>query len=164
MVAPSFKEMPIVSEVFDKNGKPYVKVKNEKTGTVREVRWYSETEYAKNYGKKLAETAKDGWDNLKQIRGFEKGPILVIRGVRTVEDEQWCEQSCARYAVGIGWHIVSTDSFPEDAPAHFKYILLGWNEFKSYDDRHMKSPNELAEILNTKIRNKEFINMWKEDK
>ena len=71
-------------------------------------------------------------------------------------DEEWLKTSCARYAVGIGWHIISTDIFPADAPAHFKYLLLSWDEFKA-DDRHAKKATELAEILNKKAKNKEWI-------
>lgn len=58
MVAPSFKDFPIVKEQYVKGGKYYVDVKNPKTGTVRSVRWYTDAEFAKNYGKKL----EDGED------------------------------------------------------------------------------------------------------
>ena len=111
MVAPSFKDFPIVKEQYVKGGKYYVDVKNPKTGTVRSVRWYTDAEFAKNYGKKLEDGEDKGWDGLKHARGFDKGPILVIRGARST-DEEWLKHSCARYAVGIGWHIVSTDTFP----------------------------------------------------
>lgn len=53
MVAPSFKDFPIVKEQYVKGGKYYVDVKNPKTGTVRSVRWYTDAEFAKNYGKKF---------------------------------------------------------------------------------------------------------------
>lgn len=155
MVAPSFKDFPIVKEQYVKGGKYYVDVKNPKTGTVRSVRWYTDAEFAKNYGKKLEDK---GWDGLKHARGFDKGPILVIRGARST-DEEWLKHSCTRYAVGIGWHIVSTDTFPEDAPKHLKYLILGWDEFRNGDDRHMKKPAELAAILDKKAKNKEWINI-----
>lgn len=156
MVAPSFKEFAIVKEQYIKNGKYYVDVKNPKTGTVRSVRWYSESEYAKNYGKQ--EKVNDGWDGLKHARGFDNGPILVIRNNKSA-DEEWLKRSCARYAVGIGWHIVSTDTFPEDTPQHLKFLLLGWQEFRDGDDRHMKKPTELAAILDKKAKNKEWVNI-----
>ena len=158
MVAPSFKDFPIVKEQYVKGGKYYVDVKNPKTGTVRSVRWYTDAEFAKNYGKKFEEGEDRGWDGLKHARGFDKGPILVIRGARST-DEEWLKYSCARYAVGIGWHIVSTDTFPEDAPKHPKYLILGWDEFRNGDDRHMKKPAELAAILEKKKKNKEWINI-----
>lgn len=153
MVAPSFKDFPIVKEQYVKGGKYYVDVKNPKTGTVRSVRWYSDAEYAKNYGKKLSDD-NTNW-NMKHARGFDNGPILVIRNVRST-DEEWLKHSCARYAVGIGWYIVSTETFPADAPAHLKYLILGWDEFK-VDDYHPKKPTELAAILDKKAKNKEWI-------
>lgn len=99
-----------MKEQYVKGGKYYVDVKNPKTGTIRSVRWYTDAEFAKNYGKKFEEGEDRGWDGLKHARGFDKGPILVIRGARST-DEEWLKHSCARYAVGIGWHIVSTDTF-----------------------------------------------------
>ncbi len=173
MVAPSFQSFEIIGEVFIKGAKPYVKVKNPKTGTVRDVRWYNEAEFAKAYGKKIETNAKvpgdgidaawefywseEGFDGLKHARGFDNGPILVLRGVRTREDEEWCEKSIARYAVGIGWHFVSTDILPDDVPEHFKMVLLGWNEFRDGDDRHSKRPSQLAEIISKKVREKQFV-------
>lgn len=153
MVAPSFQTMKIVGETYTKNGKQYVDVKNKKTGNIRSVRWYSDTEYAKNYGKKLPDDNAN-W-NMKHARGFDNGPILVIRNIRST-DEEWLKHSCARYAVGIGWYIVSTETFPNDAPSHFKYLILGWDEFKA-DDHHPKKPTELAAILDKKVKNKEWI-------
>lgn len=156
MVAPSFKEFTVVREQYIKNGKYYVDVKNPKTGTVRSVRWYTDAEFAKNYGKKFEENEDKGWDGLKHARGFDNGPILVIRGARST-DEKWLKASCARYAVGIGWYIVSTNTFPDDAPKHLKYLLLSWEEFRDGDDRHMKKPAQLAEILSQKAINKEWF-------
>lgn len=57
MVAPSFQSMTIVSETYTKNGKLYIDVKNEKTGTIRSVRWYSDKEYARAYGNKSKDEA-----------------------------------------------------------------------------------------------------------
>lgn len=158
MVAPSFENYKRISnEPFLKNGKYYVTVEHPNTGNHRDVRWYNELEYAKAYGKKLVDVDK-GYDNLKSVRGFSKGPILVIRRNRP-EDEEWLRSSIARFAVGIGWYIMSDTTFPEDAPKHFKYLLLGWNEFRDGDDRHMKKPEVLAELLNQKAKNREWVNM-----
>lgn len=157
MVAPSFEAFDKISEPFYENGKYFIKVRNPKTKTKteRKVRWYSDAEYAKAYGNKLSSNHTDGFDNLKQARGFNNGPILVIRGHKT-KDEEWLRRSGARYSVGIGWHIASTDALPADAPAHFKYLLLSWKE-ASIDDRHMKKPTELSNLLFDKARRKEWV-------
>lgn len=166
-VAPSFKDFPIIGEIFIKNGRKYVKVKNPTTGKVREVRWYTDTELAKLTKKKASESVTpDGrkrFKGLKHARGFDNGPILIIRGLKSVADEKWCKQSCARFAVGMGWYIISTDTFPDDAPDHFKYLLLSWDEFRDGDDTEegslMKTPEQIAAIIDAKIKRKEFINM-----
>lgn len=159
-VAPSFEAYKrITDEPFMKNGKLYITVEHPNTKNKRDVRWYSETEFAKAYGKKLQDNPDpDYWKGLKQCRGFSKGPILVIRR-NLPSDEEWLRASVARYAVGIGWFITSDDEFPDNAPEHFKYLLLGWNEFKLNDDFHMKPAAELAEILDKKARNGEWVNI-----
>lgn len=153
-VAPSFKDFIRLTEPFYENGKNYIRVRNPKTGTERKVRWYSDSEYAKAYGKTEA-TLGSGFRNLKEARGFSKGPILVIRGNKP-SDESYLEQSIARYAVGIGWHFVSTDSIPDRRPPHFKYLLLGWKE-ASIDETHMKEPKELAAILDRKAKANNWV-------
>ena len=67
MVAPSFQSMTQVSEIYIKNGKNYVNVKNEKTGTIRSVRWYSEKEYYKIYGKSTVKSIFLQSDRLKNV-------------------------------------------------------------------------------------------------
>ena len=154
-IAPSFSTFPIIREVYLKNGKHYVDVRNPKTGTVRSVRWYSDKEYAKNYGSKLSEAERNP-DWLKKARGFSKGPIVVIRNNKP-SDEEWLGKSIARYAVGIGWHFVSTDTMPEDTPKHFKFLSLSWKEFRGEDDDHYKDPKILAEILAEKARKEGWL-------
>lgn len=162
-VAPSFESYKRISaEPFCKNGKMYVTVEHPNTKNKRDVRWYSDAEFAKAYGKKVGDDPDKGFDGLKHARGFDLGPILVIRRNRP-EDEDWLRASKARYAVGIGWHFVSEDIFgkgavfPEDAPKNFKYVLLSWDEFRDGDDRHMKKPAQLAEIITKKMSNKEWV-------
>ena len=156
-VAPSFKDFERLTEPFAENGKWYIVVKHPNTGNSRKVRWYSELEYAKNYANKLTEEEKTGIPNLKTIRGFAKGPIVVIRNIKNSADEAWCEHSVARFAVGIGWHFVSTDTLPDEIPSHLKFTLLNWDEFRDNDETHMKTPDALAAIIDKKIKNKEFF-------
>lgn len=155
-VAPSFQDFILVEGTdFTKNGKTYVVVENPRTHNKRTVRFYSDSEYAKAYGKK-DEPADTGFDLCKHARGFDYGPILVIRNDRPA-DEPWLRNSPARYAVGIGWYIASEDTLPKDAPEHFKYLLLGWKEARDGDDRHIKSPAQLEAILKKKAQNREYV-------
>ena len=141
-VAPSFTNYKILSNPFLKNNKPYITVQNPNTGNKRDVRWYEPTEYKRLYG-----IIPNGFDNLKQARGFSKGPIQVIRNLKP-SDNQWVENSIARYAVGIGWHFTSTDTIP-NLPSHLRLIPLTWDEFK-LDDRHPKTTTQLSNLLSKK--------------
>lgn len=153
--SPSFQSYKMIStEPFRKeNCKLYVTVQNPNTGNNRDVRWYSDEEYAKLYGRK--EKITDNWD-MKHARGFDNGPILVIRCNRP-EDEPWLRASAARYAMGIGWYFASTDTLPENIPKNFKYILLSWKEFRDGNDYIAKKPTVLAEIINQKARDKKWV-------
>lgn len=155
--APSFSTYRTLSEPFAKNGKLYITVEHPNTKRHRDVRWYSDVEYAKAYKNLDPINHNTGIKNLKQIRGFSKGPIAIITNA-SVQDEVWLKASNARYALGIGWHFVSTDTLPQDLPAHFQFVLMSWNEFRYGDDEHMKPTAELAAIIKQKIAKKEFIN------
>ncbi|MCM1217331.1 MAG: hypothetical protein NC548_22785 [Lachnospiraceae bacterium] len=146
MVAPSYKDFPIIGEPFDKNGRPYVKVLTDK-GTYKDVRWYSDLEYAKLYKKASANDVI--FMNLKKVRGFSKGPIQVVRG-NVAANEDWLRVSSARYAVGIGWYFVSDEPLPVDLRPDLHLFPLTWEEFRDKDDNHMKSPKELEAIIKKK--------------
>lgn len=52
MVAPSFQSYKvIIAEPFLKNGKLYITVEHPNTHNHRDVRWYSDKEYQRAYGK-----------------------------------------------------------------------------------------------------------------
>ena len=154
--APSFASYKKITDTpFYKNGKLYITVEHPNTHNHRDVRWYSDAEFAKTYGSKLVST-NEGFSGLKHARGFDKGPILAIRKNKA-EDDEWLRRSDARYAVGIGWYFASTSTLPIDAPAHFKYLPLEWNEFRDGDNQHMKKPEQLSAILNQKIAKGEWV-------
>lgn len=148
--APSFQDYEFLSEPFVKNKKLYITVKNPRTGHQRDVRWYSDEEFAKQFTiKDAAPDHTKGFLGLKKARGFSEGPILVVRGNKN-EDEEWLRASVARYAMGIGWHFASEDALPTSIPAHLNLIPLAWEEFRSGDDQHMKAPEELSKIIHQK--------------
>ena len=49
MVAPSFQSFEFLTEPYSANGKMYIRVRNPKTGTERQVRWYDNAEFRKLY-------------------------------------------------------------------------------------------------------------------
>lgn len=156
MVAPSYQNCLILSaKPFLKNNKLYVTVLNQKTNSKKDARWYNETEYAKAYGNKVINTNLP-INNMKEEIGFSNGPILVIRN-NEPRDQQFLHRSKAKYIVGVGWYFRSDATLPKDAPPHFKYLLLGWNEFKQ-DNTHMRKPAEIAAILDKKAKDGKWIN------
>jgi len=160
MVAPSFQTYKLITETpFTKNGKQYVTVEHPNTHNHRDVRWYTEAEYAKAYGRAAANKSKEvnGFAGLKLCRGFTRGPILLIRNTKSA-DEQWLGASNARYATDVGWYVASTDSFPVAHPGHFRFLLLDWEEF-CQDETHAKSPEELQQIIRKKEKANDYISL-----
>ena len=124
MVAKSYQSMTQVGEPYESAGKMYVQVKNEKTGNIRQVRWYTEAEYAKMYGEKVEKSPKE-FKSQKQVLGFEKGYITIFKG-DTYANLEWFQHSIARYCKWWGWYIVSTEALPIDLPVGIEPIELKW--------------------------------------
>lgn len=128
-VAPSFTNFNQESEVYVKNKKPYVDMRNPSTGTLRSVRVYTPNEWQRQYGKKDAPAAKPATDLevLKKARGFRWGPIMLI----DTADQQWLSNTKeCRYATDVGWYIASDEDLPLDHPKDLKRDLLTWDKFK----------------------------------
>ena len=125
MVAKSFQSMTQMGEPFVSKGKMYVQVKNEKAGTVRTVRWYTEAEYAKMYNEPVDAPAGINMRTQKKALGFENGYITIFKG-ETYEHLEWFQKSIARYCKLWGWYIVSTEAVPCDLPLGLEPIELCW--------------------------------------
>lgn len=125
-IAPSFKNFELVRDPYVKNNKQYCDVQNPGTGTIRSVRVYTDREFGKAYPN---QANAPNPDSLKKARGFEKGPILLIK----TKDEEWLSRNVeCRYATDVGWYIVSTESLPSGpTPIDLKITSLSWNEFKA---------------------------------
>lgn len=157
MVAPSFQSMQIVSEIYFKGGKQYIDVRNPGTGNVRSVRWYSDTEYTRQYGKAAGNKSQDEVlaTSLKKARGFTNGSITLIRNTKSA-DETWLRDSQARYAVDTGWYFISGEAVPAGAPAHFRYMSLSWEEFTS-DGVHKKPNEDVIATIHAKEKRQEYV-------
>lgn len=125
MVAKSFQNMKQLGEPFNEKGKMYVNVQNEKSGTVRKVRWYTEAEYAKMYGEKVDAPAKV-FKTQKQVLGFENGYVTIFKG-DTYANLEWFQRSIARYCKWWGWYIISTEAVPVDLPCGLEPVQLPWD-------------------------------------
>ena len=157
MVAKSFQSMKQLGEPFLENDKTYVQVKNEKTGTVRKVRWYTKIEYAKMYGEKIEKPVSE-FVHQKQALGFEKGYITIFKG-DTYANLEWFRGSIARYCKWWGWYIVSTDEIPQDIPEGIVPVQLAW-ELVGTEQGCLKSDEEVkigVESVLYESSNSEFI-------
>ena len=124
MVAKSYQKLKQACDPYVKsNGRMYVKVIGT-NGKEKEVRWYSEDEYAKMYPADVIET--DPFKNQKDILGFQKGYITIFKGDQE-KYEDWFNRSIARYCRFWGWYIVSEDVVPFDLPHDIEPIELSWD-------------------------------------
>lgn len=126
MVAKTFQTMTQLGQPYSVGGKMYVRVRNEKTGTERQVRWYSDAEYAKLYPEDAANKAKGPFGSQHDILGFAKGYITIFKG-DTYPHKEWFSNNNARYCVFWGWYIVSTEDVPSDIPEGITPVQLSWD-------------------------------------
>ena len=152
MVAKSFQNMTQVCNPYTKNGRQYVRVLNEKTKNEREVRWYTEAEYAKMYGtteKKSGTSLGERLRSRKDVLGFENGYVTIFKG-DTYANLEWFQESIARFNKWWGWHIVSTDTVPVDLPLGLTPVELKYEDV-FVDENTLKSDKEIAEMVNSLI-------------
>ena len=118
LVAKSYQGLPVVEEPYVKSGKTYCKVKT-KSGSVKEVRTYTQKEYDKMYP---APPAK--WKPQREILGFgEDGYIIIFNGAGP--HEEFFEQSISRYHRVWGWYIPSNETVPV-LPDGVTAVMLPW--------------------------------------
>ena len=137
-VAKSFQSFEMLTEPYIVSGKQYVKVRNPKTGTERQVRWYSDAEFAKLYPemKPMVQAQDAFYKPQKEVLGFTKGYITIFKG-DTYAHIDWFRASIARYARWWGWYIISTEEIPADLPDGLEPIQLPW-DIVGNDDGKLK--------------------------
>lgn len=134
LVAKSYQGLPFESEPYTLNGKEYIKVRM-KNGSVKQVRSYSPSEYAKyNPEIKVVQPAK----SRKDILGFgEKGFIWLFKGKTpdaTYENLDFFRASPCRYTRVWGWYLPSDIEMPDPIPSNVEPIKLDWADV-SLDDQ-----------------------------
>jgi hypothetical protein len=148
MVAKSFQNMKQTTEPYKLNGRMYVKVLNEKTGTERQVRWYTDAEYAKMYNEPVEEKPSGlNMRTQKKALGFEKGYITIFKG-DTYANLEWFQKSIARYCKLWGWYIISTEAIPCDLPCGLEPIELKW-EYVGEEEGMLKPDAVVTAYVNS---------------
>ena len=156
-VAKSYQEWDKIGDVYESNGRMYLKVKNPK-GTEKEVRAYSETEYRRLYkeapcsngAQPSVKVKTPAGPVVKNILGFQEGYIWIFKG-DLERAEYWFEQTeVARYHTIFGWYIVSTDSVPFDIPSCIESVKLPWEKVGNTDGTLL--PKGIIEAVLNEIR------------
>ena len=122
-VAKSFQNFEFLTEPYLVGQKEYIKVRNPKTGTVREVRWYAEAKTPTAAPAVVIQ--KPNSKPQKDVLGFTNGYITIFKG-NVENNEDYFRASNARYAVWWGWYIISTEEVPADLPEDIQPIQLPW--------------------------------------
>ena len=129
MVAKSYQQLEIISDIYTVNNKKYVQVKL-KNGNTKQVRFYSDIEYAKLYPEDKETAAAPVNDPYyrpqKDVLGFENGYITIFKG-DTYNNLEWFQASPARYTRYWGWYFGSNQEIPEDLPDDVEPIRLDWS-------------------------------------
>ena len=150
MVAKSYQSLEIIGQPFITNGRQYVQVRTN-SGVLKQVRWYTDREYAKMYPEDVKEMYGDDpyFKRQKEALGFEKGYITIFKG-NTFEDKDYFKLNSARYARFWGWYFISTEELPDDLPEDVTPIRLPWERVGN-DDGTLKSEKEVAAAVESLI-------------
>ena len=148
-VAKSFVDFEFLTEPYEVSGKMYIKVRNPKTGTERQVRWYPEGGVP-GATKSVKDHSNDPyWKPQKEVLGFTKGYITIFKG-DTYSELDWFRASIARYTRWWGWYIISTEEIPEDLPAGIEPIQLPW-DLVGQEDGSLKPEHLVKEAVESLI-------------
>ena len=146
-VAKSYQSLKINDEPYTLNGRQYVHVVT-KTGSLKQVRWYSDAEYRRMYpedAKKLQKAFK----TQKQVLGFDEGYITIFKG-NTYEDKEYFKFNSARYNKFWGWYFISTEPLPDDIPDDVEAVRLDWS-LVGNDDGTLKNESEVIAAVENLI-------------
>ena len=135
-VAKSYQKLQICGEPYEKNKKKYIVVQCD-NGYRKEVRWYTDAEYAKMYPD-TAPAAKV-IKPLKEVLGFTKGYITIFKGDTYPLLEWFQQEPKCRYHGRFGWYIVSEEELPEIIPAGLTPVQLKWEDVADVENDALKS-------------------------
>lgn len=143
-VAKSYIDLPLEEGPYQANGRMYCKVRM-KNGTLKQVRWYSDAEFARMYPEEKAPAVDPDRKTQKDILGFEKGYITIFKG-DTYANLEWFKHSIARYCKFWGWYIVSADEVPANLPEGIIPVQLPW-ELVGKEDGTLLLEHQIAKAI-----------------
>jgi hypothetical protein len=144
LVAKSYQGLEQICEPYTVNGRMYVKIRT-KSGTEKQVRAYSEKEFAKLYPTALFEERSSSNKSLKEVLGFTKGYITIFAG-ETYAALEWFRYSPARFHKLFGWYFTSTEELPQDVPSCIEPKQLLWAKVAKDDNTLLPDAAVLAAV------------------
>ena len=149
MVAKSYQNLKILCDPYERNGRFYVTVLS-LSGKEKEVRWYSEIEYARMYKEPIKDKTKDPYYKPQKILlGFIDDYITIFKG-DIDDDDEWFSLSPARFCKWWGWYFPSDIPIPEDLPEGIEPIKLSWKKVGNEDGSLRPGP-EVREAVDELI-------------
>lgn len=143
-VAKSYQKLQLVGEPYQKNGRSYIVV-SYPDGRRKEVRWYSDSEYAKMYPEDSVSVRPQKLRSTKEVLGFKEGYITILKG-DTFPLLDWLRLSPARYHNFWGWYFVSEEEVPE-LPAGLASIQLPWEKVAFVDEDELRPESEIKAAI-----------------
>ena len=143
-VAKTYIKWEKIGEIYLNNNKQYVKAKNPNTGIIKEIRVYTDKEYARLYPANSI-TQDNNKKPQKDVLGFTKGYITIFKYIPS-KYETWFEKSSARYCRLWGWYFISEENLPIDLPKEIEPIKCNW-ELVGNKDGKLKSEEEINKVL-----------------
>ena len=150
MVAKSYQGLPMIGEPYEKNKRKYIIVEC-KNGHRKEVRFYTEQEYAKMYPDEARPSAEIGICGGKKIRstkevlGFSEGYIYLVKG-DTYNFKDWLSENGATYRTFWGWAFPSGNELPQ-LPAGLSVVQLFWEKIADVERDELKSQTIINEAV-----------------
>ena len=149
MVAKSYQGLEIATDVYaGANGRTYVKVRLG-NGTLKQVRWYSDKEYARMYGAaaEVDHSNDPFYKTQKEVLGFGEGYITIFKGDTYAAKEQ-LKEAGARYTKLWGWGIAGGQEVPEIAG--IEPVRLDWS-MVGRDDKALKTDDEVIATIESML-------------
>lgn len=152
--AKTYETMEIVEGPYTNSGKSYVKVRVPKTGTLKEVRWYTDTQReAMDRRASLPKKTTNKEETIFNARigfGFgTEGYILLLSG--SDEDiEAWRAKlpPCTIWSNTLFEYFIPADREPDEVPETITCTILTWNQVcKNGSATEMRDKAEVKAII-----------------
>ena len=144
MVAPSYQGYTVEGEPYARNGRMYVHVKTARN-SLKEVRWNTEKEYAKQWPiKNPVTTAK------QRLKFDRQGFIYIFKPIEQLTKDEydwfWANALTAQTTGWWNWGWPPDVPFPDDMPKTLKPIKLEW-EAVGNPDGELKKEVEIRNAV-----------------